>query len=112
MLHLTGQHLIFGNRLIQRCLICGELLIDSGQLKTVIPQNGEVPKVAAFAQGSWVSKNEEEGIISVVAQQGAASMTLAEVPQNSCYFPMAEELQRLEKEKQEQQTREAGDGVE
>lgn len=82
VVHLAGNAIRLGDRIIQRCFICGEKLCDNLNVAIPVNQDGSDPSFATFGVGAWV---ENEGNrMSVIGESESPQMDSSEIPDGCC----------------------------
>lgn len=81
-IHLSGPVLQIDNRILQRCLICGQKLLDSEEHKLEAVVLGSTVGVFTYTAGSWVEVRENSS--SVVGTQFGSVLASGAMPDNSC----------------------------
>lgn len=52
--HIAGPAVCIGDRVIQRCVVCGEKLVDNLGQESPVKPDGSAPDVATWTDGAMV----------------------------------------------------------
>jgi hypothetical protein len=80
--HLAGNRVVIGDRVIQRCLICGDRLTDIPDLSCTAVPEGMPRQVATFEVGAWVKR--DGNMLIVVGRTESPEFGKSEVPEHCC----------------------------
>lgn len=80
--HLAGNRVVIGDRVIQRCLICGERLTDIPSVSNTAVPEGMNPEIATWEVGAWVEHDGNR--MSLVGRTESPEFGATEVPENCC----------------------------
>ena len=80
--HLAGNRVVLGDRIIQRCLICGERLSDNLNVAMPVGPNGEVPQFVTWGVGDWVEHDGNRW--SVIGTTESPEFGPTQIPANCC----------------------------
>lgn len=82
IVHLAGTPVTIGDRVIQRCLICGCKLLDSEDpVVNVIVDEGQA-KFYTWVPGGWIQVNHQSAYL--LYQSETPEFTEQELPSNNC----------------------------
>lgn len=82
VIHLAGPVFQLDNRILQRCLICGQKLLDSQEHQLEAVVFGSTVGVFTYTSGSWVEVRENSS--SVVGTLFGSLLVSGDIPDNSC----------------------------
>lgn len=82
IVHLAGPVVQLDHRIIQRCLICGQKVLDSQEHKLEAFVMGSNVGVFTYAINSWVEVRENSS--SVVGNSFGNAFRVCDLPSNSC----------------------------
>lgn len=82
VVHLAGNPVRLGDRIIQRCLICGEKLCDNAGLMFELAEDGTVPNFPIWEVGSLVEHSGSRW--SVVGQTDNPNFEAGCFPERCC----------------------------
>jgi len=89
--HLAGNAIVIGDRIIQRCFICGLKLADNRGAMAPVGEDGKAPVFPTWPTGAWVEVTEgNPTAYIVVGESESPTMDTTDVPPNCC-------LERIDK---------------
>lgn len=73
--HLAANPIVIGDRVIQRCFVCGFKLCDNKGVVAPVNADGSAPRFPTFEVGALVNVSEGDGVtgFSVVGQSDRPS---------------------------------------
>lgn len=85
IIHLAGNAVTVGGRVIQRCAICGEKLCDSVRA-AVAAAAGEAAEFSVYKVGSWVKAVPRPGTEALLLRVGGTESPAlgGEIPEGCC----------------------------
>lgn len=83
--HLAGTPVTLGDRVIQRCFICGMKLCDNLGAMAPVGPNGEAPAFPTFGVGDWIEVTPgNPTVYRSVGKTESPQITEGDVPENCC----------------------------
>ena len=80
--HLAGTVVGLAGRVIQRCLICGEKLLDSKGSSAPVDMDGKTPTFPTWPVGGWVEVDGNQSML--ISETKNLRFEAGDIPDGCC----------------------------